>query len=324
MTHIVSSSAAPSDANLLPWAKERPLAPGATEDITHEVRQAIQNITVASGINMKDLIENKIKNLPPLPKTIIDINRLRNSPEPNNEELLKIILTDPMCVANILRVSNSAMYGFSRQIKTAQDALKMLGFKMTSNIAISTAIIGYLKPDLGPYGIDLDSFTGTSSLQSKIIDRWVDPKINHIKNELQFAAFLQEVGIIIISVIIIEKNLSQLFHDALKLCDDQALVEEIIFGQSSSEITSMIFTHWKFNQKMIDYIRNVDKPEKADELYKVGSQALKIAKTLAPVGRAGITKESILKANELVASYNFDTRSFQTLIDWIEDRTENA
>ncbi|MDD2745573.1 MAG: HDOD domain-containing protein [Candidatus Gracilibacteria bacterium] len=324
MSHIVSSSEAPVDSNLSLGAKETMLAPPVTEEITEEVRQAIQNITIASGINMKDIIKNKIDSLPPLPKTIIDINRLRNSSEPNNEELLKIILTDPMCVANILRVSNSAMYGFSRQIKTAQDALKMLGFKMTSNIAISTAIVGYLKPDLGPYGIDMDSFTGTSSLQSKIIDRWVDPKISHIKNELQFAAFLQEVGIIIISVIIIEKNLSQLFRDALKLCENQAHAEEIIFGQSSSEITSMIFSHWKFNQKMIDYIRNVDKPEKADELYKVGSQALKIAKTLAPVGQTGVTKESIAKANELVASYQFDIGTFKTLTDWIQDRAENA
>lgn len=270
---------------------------------------------------MRELIANKIQNLPPLPKTIIAINQLRSAASPDNEALLKIILTDPMIVANILKVSNSAMYGYSGKVRTAQDALRLLGFKMISNIAISTAIVGYLKPDLQPYGIDLESFTGSSSLQSKIIERWMDPMIKDLKNELQFAAFMQEVGVIIISIIIIEKNLTQNFHAAMVEHVDQSDAEEAIFGQPGSEITSMVFTHWKFNQKMIDYIRHADRPENAEEIYKIGSQALKIAKTLAPVGSTGISPESIARAMVLVESYGFDPKSFDTLTDWISDRT---
>lgn len=74
---------------------------------------ALKNNIPSVSINeasMRELIAGKIQNLPPLPKTVIAINELRNSSDPDNEALLKIIQTDPMIMANILKVSNSAMY----------------------------------------------------------------------------------------------------------------------------------------------------------------------------------------------------------------------
>lgn len=115
----------------------------------------------------------------------------------------------------------------------------------------------------------MEGFTDTSSMQSKIIDRWTDPKIVAIKTDLQFAAFLQEVGIIIISMVIIEKNLTQLFQKQVNECSDLSVAEKNILGQSSAEITSLVFSHWKFNQKLIDYIRHSDKPEDSEESLKV-------------------------------------------------------
>jgi HD-like signal output (HDOD) protein len=56
------------------------------------------------------MILTKINALQPLPKTIVEIERLRREDDIDSDELLKILETDPMIVSNILRVSNSAMY----------------------------------------------------------------------------------------------------------------------------------------------------------------------------------------------------------------------
>lgn len=237
---------------------------------------------------MKKLIENKIQNLPPLPKTITEINKLKSSDEFDNDALLKIILTDPMIVANILKVSNSAIYGFGGRVKTTHDAIQMLGFTTVANISLSTAIVGYLEPNLDPYGIDMQSFTTSSSLQSKLIKVWKEPKIKYVKKDLEFAAFMQEVGVIVNSIIIADKdlNLTDKFKEAITV-QEQYLAEEALLGQYGSMTTSMVFAHWKFNQKTIDYIRYADRPadhpESADEENIIASQALKIVKTLAPV-----------------------------------------
>lgn len=278
---------------------------------------------------MKDLIVSKIQNLPPLPKTITEINRLKSSDEFDNDALLKIISSDPMIVANILKVSNSAVYGFGGKVKTTYDALRLLGFKMVSNISLSTAIVGYLNPDLQPYGINMESFTASSSLQSKLIKVWKEPKVKHIKNDLEFAAFMQEVGVIVNSIIITDKDLklTEKFMEAVQEHGEQHLAEEALLGQYGSMTTSMVFTHWKFNQKIIDYIRHADRPEdhthSANEEYKIASQALKIVKTLAPVWSTKVLTESITRATTIATLYGFDVEAFEELVDWILDNSSN-
>lgn len=75
---------------------------------------------------MKQLILSKIQNLAPLPQSVTDIMKLKNSDDPSNEKLLRIIEADPMLITNILKSANSSMYGLSGKIKTTSDALKML------------------------------------------------------------------------------------------------------------------------------------------------------------------------------------------------------
>lgn len=83
-----------------------------------------------------NFIKDKIDSLPALPQTIIDIENLKISEDYDINDLYKIISKDPLIVANILKVANSAIYGFSWQINTLIKALRMLWFDMVSNIAI--------------------------------------------------------------------------------------------------------------------------------------------------------------------------------------------
>jgi HD-like signal output (HDOD) protein len=250
-------------------------------------------------LELKELIFKKINALLPLPKTIIEIEKLRREDDIDSDELLKIIESDPMIVANILRVSNSAMYGFSSQIKTVKHAISMLGFKLILNIAFSTAINNYLKPDLSSYDVNIEEFTNISSVQCRIIEKWTEPKIRAIKNDLQLAAFLQEVGKIIISMIVIENNFVETFRNKILESGDIEKTETDYLHLATSEVTALVFTHWNLNPKLIEYIKYADKPNEAPEEYKNSAYALKIAKTLSPISKDNFTQQSIDKAKAL-------------------------
>jgi HD-like signal output (HDOD) protein len=73
---------------------------------------------------MQEVIMKKIESLPPLPETILKIESLKSKDRDPNA-LIDIIGTDQMLSINILKVANSAMYGFSGKIKTVSDAVKM-------------------------------------------------------------------------------------------------------------------------------------------------------------------------------------------------------
>lgn len=129
----------------------------------------------------------------------------------------------------------------------------------------------------------MERFTLQSSLQSRVIEKWKDPEVVAMKDKLLLAAFLQEVGKIIISMIIVDKKLVKEFQGAIKEWDDISTAEKATIGMSSSEVTALIFSHWKLNPEMIEFIKNSDTPEMAAEQHRLGSEILRVAKVIAPI-----------------------------------------
>lgn len=279
-------------------------------------------VTVEEILKMEQDILKKVNALPPIPKTVLEIEKLKSSPDKDLDTLLKIIEADPMITANILKISNSALYGFSGKIKTVKIALSMLGFNMGASIAMSSAINNILKPNLTPYEVNIENFTYISSIQSRIIGEWKDPKLKSIKNDLQIAAFLQEVGKIIISMVLIEKKLVYQFQRKLEWWEDISTLEEKTVYKSSAEITALIFKHWKLNPKMISLIEFSDKPENAPEEFKTGAMALKIVKTLSPVFRESLWKRDLDKAMKLAERYGFEWSYIKKVIESFDEKKE--
>lgn len=272
-------------------------------------------ISIEDILAFQENIIKKIQALPPLPKTIIEIEKLKNNSEKDgNDKLLAIIESDPMITANILKITNSALYGFWGKIKTVKSALSMLGFNMASNIAISSAINNLLQPNLSPYKVNLEDFSHISSVQSRVIEKWEDPQLTAIKNELQLAAFLQEVGKIIIATIVLEKKLTFQFHKRIEAWEEISQLEEKTVSKSSAEITALIFKHWKLNPTMISYIEYSDKPENAPENVGIWAKALKVVKTISPIFSTNSEERNFDTALELAAKYWFQSKYLQKII----------
>lgn len=284
-------------------------------NVARGVASAIESSSPIAADEMRKAVLGSIQKLPPLPQTIVEIYAIKQSGCPDIDKLLRIINTDPLLVVNLLKISNSVMYASSRKITTAEEMIQMLGTRMVINVAICAGISGHLKPDLSPYGVEVESYTQASALQSAIIELWPEEEISPMRRDLQFAAFLQEVGTIVISKIAIEKDLVPAFRHALAVCESRSSAEESVFGISSAEVTSLVFAEWKFNQDIIDYISGSDYPERAAHTALTGSQALRIAKTLAPVGSVPMSLDNVEKARARVIEYGFDETAFERMAD---------
>lgn len=245
---------------------------GGVASIHRSVAAGVDSAISATGESvflsegeMRETVLKKVQNLPPLPKTIVDIYALRRSDDPDIDKLLQIIKGDPMTTTNLIKISNSVIYGLSQKVKTPAEALRMLGYRMAINVAMSTTMSAHLKPDLSPYGIDVESFTETSALQSSIIEKWGEPQIAKSQSDLQFAAFLQEVGTLVISKVAVEKGMVPAFKAAFSETESQSDTEREFFGLSAPSVTSIVFEEWKFNREIIDFIEGADNPESATE-----------------------------------------------------------
>ncbi|MEA3330717.1 MAG: HDOD domain-containing protein [Campylobacterota bacterium] len=234
---------------------------------------------------MKSSIIDSIKALPPLSKTIMDINRVYADEESGIGDLAKVIEGDPMIVANILKAANSPLYSFGKEIRNVAQAVSLFGMSMTRSIALGNSVRKLLNVDLQPYGITSDKLAEISSMQAVLMLNWYKKVDKQKAEKLYLASFLQETGKILIANNIIQDNETISFASEVEMSNNLAMVEKSYVGVTGSEVTALVFEHWGFDQEFIDMIKYADNPNAAPDDVREYSMALHIVKTIIPLNK---------------------------------------
>lgn len=264
-------------------------------------------------------ILEKIESLPPLPKTIIEIEEFRKKTNKESAELLEIIEKDALIISTLLKISNSAMFGFRSKVETPGRAINLLGINFTISIAIGGTVQNLLMTNLEPYGINSDDFMRASNISSTLASLWLSKIDIELKDEIVLPALLQETGKFIIADLIVNEGKSDLFKSKIASGASIEDTEKELLGFTTSEVTAKIFRHWKLSENLINVIENVDDVSKAENEYKKKTQILDIIKTAAYIN-SPLSESSIKKALEKASTYGFDTNILKNAITTLEDR----
>ncbi len=121
------------------------------------IHWALSAINSKSGftppLDMREAISG-IRALPPLPGTAARIIEMISDPKADVDELSKVIESDPILAAQIIRWASSALYGCRGEITTVRNAIiRVLGFNFVLDMALGLAVMAPLKaPQEGPVG----------------------------------------------------------------------------------------------------------------------------------------------------------------------------
>ncbi len=89
-------------------------------------------------ITPQELIAN-LGDLPPLPQVASQVLRVSADPDATAEDLRKIISMDQALTSQILKISNSAMFGMMREVNTLTQAIMTLGFSTIKSVVIASS-----------------------------------------------------------------------------------------------------------------------------------------------------------------------------------------
>jgi len=274
---------------------------------------------------MKSSIIDSIKSLPPLSKTIMDINRVYSDEEAGVGELAKVIANDPMIVANLLKNANSPLYGFGKEIKNVAQAVSLFGMSMTRSIALGNSVRKLLNVDMQPYGITSDKFAEISAMQATLMLKWYS-KVNKRKaDDLYLAAFLQETGKILIASDVIQEDEDMSFKADVEMSNNLAQLEESYGDVSSSQVTAEVFDHWGFEKEFVEMIKYADNPAAAPDEIVEYSTALHIVKTILPINKPFSDQAinfGLRKARDAGYDYELLEDVIDEMLDVIEDTNE--
>lgn len=215
---------------------------------------------------MYENILKKIRTLPPLDDTIINIQRICVDKNSSLGDLVKVVESDPMLTANILKSSNSPLYGFSREIKNISHAVSLFGMATVRGFALSSAIRQNIKINLEPFGLSNNDFLEISTLQSSFMSKWYSKVNKSMLDILQPASFMMEVGKIIVANELIEQGKDSSFKEALsqiKTPHELSLLEIEYVGLANEEITAKIFEQWNLEAELVESINFSNNPTQA-------------------------------------------------------------
>ncbi len=272
---------------------------------------------------MKQLIVEKIDSLPPLPNSVLELEEFRKMPTKEPLDLLKIIEKDPLIITTVLRVANSAMFGFVSEVETPSRAISLLGVNFTISIALGSVIQNLIKSDLSSYSVTTDDFMFSCNLASNLVNTWVS-KIDHdLKEELLLPAFLQETGKFVISEIIHENDKKEEFQEQLAITKNVSLVEKEFVGFSCARITANIFKHWNLSHNLIFAIGFVEDVEHCPTDYVEKVKILEIIKILSDITNP-LSEANIQRALNKAIEYGFDTDLLSKSIESIKYKLEEG
>jgi HD-like signal output (HDOD) protein len=222
-----------------------------------------------------------------------------------------------MLTANILKSSNSPLYGFSREIKNISHAVSLFGMATVRGFALSSAIKQNIKINLSPYGISEASFLDISTLQSSFMFKWYSKVNKSMLEILQPAAFMMEVGRIVIANEIIDQKKEAAFKEAIKTVktpDQLSLLEKEYVGFTNEEITAKIFEQWNLEGELVESIQFSNDINDASDHIKPYALALSVVKNAINLF-GQLNDISIAQSLTLIETYGLATEPFIQTIE---------
>lgn len=269
--------------------------------------------------DMNELLIQSIDSLPPLPKTVYELQAYIDSAGANVEieKVAQIISADPLVTAKLLQLANSPYYGFSREITTIQQVINLLGVGNIRNIVIADSIKTDSKVDMSPYNLDTNEFLQKCNEETTFISNWLlqeDKKLSYL---LVPCAMLLRFGMIVFSNFLIQQKKDADFLNALKASkfEDIIATEEQFLGVDHISFLGFLFHRWTFDESLVESVCFVNSPHSAGDNVKKNAYALAITNNIfAPYNGGSAFRVSaalalIKEANE--QGIRFDIENFK-------------
>ena len=221
----------------------------------------------ARGEKVKKLVQ-RIEGLPTLPTLLAQMNRMMLDPKTTAKDMAQLISSDPAVTSRILKVVNSAFYGFPSRISTITHAIVILGFNTVKSVVLSSSVFdAFGAKGKGDPRFKREDFWRHSvgcGAACKVIARHAGEAA---LEEFFIAGLLHDVGKVIED---------QFMHeDFVAILEDVAVrkvlfreAEEARLGINHADIAGWLFGQWKLSKGLVKAVACHHNPSLADDHLK--------------------------------------------------------
>ncbi len=207
---------------------------------------------------LRDNIES-ITDLPTLPTVVAKISSQIANPSTNAADIGKLIEQDQVLTSKVLRLVNSAYYGFPKQIKSIQHAVVILGFNKVKTIIITASVFGAFRGSR-VVGLDLRRFW-QHSLAAAIASKASAEMLGmaHAAEDAFIGGLLHDIG-----KIILDQYQPTIYAPIIKYAREKGILlveaEKEVMGLTHAAVGEWIMERWRLPQTIVRMVADHHAP----------------------------------------------------------------
>ncbi len=216
------------------------------------------------GEALKKKILRSIKDLPPMPHTVIKAREIMADPNSDFKSLARLFETDQAIATKVLKLANSPYYGLGGRVSSIQHASVVLGQKVLGELITMSGASGLLSKSLEGYGLDAGALWKHSlavAFGAKLISELKQPAL---ANDAFTAGLIHDAGKLILDKYIAERW--QLIEDFMGKEGATFLdAEKSILELDHSEAAFEVCGAWNIPKTLTAAIRYHHSPAKSHD-----------------------------------------------------------
>lgn len=240
----------------------KPFTPEVLLASTWKILDSVPPLPQDGGPASLDIEIDKIEGLPTLPTVYAQVEGLCKDPDVDADELSKVIETDPSITMKLLKLSNSAFFGFNREIKSIRDSVALLGNETVQNAVLSISIFEALKDQDKSGGLDKKEFWKHSAAVGSII-RFITKKMKIEREESFTSGILHDIG-----KVILDGLFADFYAGVIKTVVEKKLhileAEELALGLTHNKLGQELAESWGIPPRLIEAISYHHNPKRAE------------------------------------------------------------
>jgi HD-like signal output (HDOD) protein len=218
--------------------------------------------------DLLDLI-SRSTTLPTMPQVVVRFLEISADERCDIQQLITVLKTDPGICSELLRMTNSALFGVTRKVSSLQQAVALLGLSRVRTLVLGRYMVDRLDSSAGQLDSLSFSYYWRRALAGAVLaTRFADHLAPKQREEAFIGGLLCDTGVVAM-LQAIGNVYSQIIVDYAPLHgNDYVERERAALGLTHADVSAMVLEKWMLPQTVVGAIRhhhNEDLSDLADE-----------------------------------------------------------